>query len=999
MNKKLKTILMLILPAVILMINAAITVPAYADDGTPPPSDADGSIPVVTASSETLPAATPPAESMLPAADPLPSESGGVSSQSAEIIDPIWCPLGVVPKKLTGGCSDSFTNLLNLVNGFVPTGNGAIWIQSGSDSSAGPITMNGAGNWTSASNFSLALKGGWNGTEGTTTINGTSTFSNSISIIKWKGIVTLSDISVVGASSNPNLSAAILVMTTKDIKLERVSAINNTGLTGAILENTSGTGNVNVKGSTFSGNAAGVLINSKGSITLADITASSNTAGRGALLNNSLAPTPKNVTISGFNVFNGNFKDGLSINTLGAVTIANLTANRNGSDGVLISNSSSPSFAPVKLTGLLQFNINGNRGLSVSTNGSFTAANITAHDNGAAGTSITAGVNPVSILGVNTFYNNLSVGLSISSGGNVVVNSVTASYNLGSGVGIDNCQINTIPSTVCSINSKSVTISGTNTFEGNGLDGLFIVSGGLVVINKVTAASNGDDGLDVRNAQSTGVFDLKILGYADVNGNTDYGLIAQSKGGITVANLSGNYNGNGALIRNDFNNDLLKNVALTGATSLVGNVGYGLEILSHGNITGGNLVVTNNGTGTGVNGGSIGGASLSTSSAVNLPVIVLTGTNIFNQNGLTGSGDGTGLLASATGKITISNLSGNGNGGSGAQLLSSKGGVSLTGFNLFNNNNFNGLDILSAGPVLASNLGADHNDIGVIIQNSTNPALPQNVTLSGVSHFNFNFLSGFLVSSYGTIVVSNVTARHNGQGGVAGTGFGAVLDNCLFDIGLSACAATQPKSVILTGSNHFTDNFSTGLKIFSLGAVTINDVNGSYNGGAGVSIENDYVVSNLQNVTITGTNQFNSNSAQGLLILSHGTITLNNITSSFNAAVGVSLNNTGGSAARNIVLNGVNTFINNTGNGLQFNASGSFTITRIISDRNNGAGITGTAGGNITLTCGGMTGDAGRGYSLTSGGLVTIKGVFTSNNGQGNLIVGTLSFSQTCPLP
>jgi hypothetical protein len=111
---------------------------------------------------------------------------------------------------------------------------------------------------------------------------------------------------------------------------------------------------------------------------------------------------------------------------------------------------------------------------------------------------------------------------------------------------------------------------------------------------------------------------------------------------------------------------------------------------------------------------------------------------------------------------------------------------------------------------------------------------------------------------------------------------------------------------------------------------------------------------------------------------------------------------------KNIVLNGTNNFVNNALDGLFFNASGSVFLTRVTAALNNdsivgaplSAGIFGTAGGNITLTCGNLFLNEGSGYFLSSGGIITLKGVFSYGNGD-CLILPAVSplITRTCPLP
>jgi hypothetical protein len=138
-------------------------------------------------------------------------------------------------------------------------------------------------------------------------------------------------------------------------------------------------------------------------------------------------------------------------------------------------------------------------------------------------------------------------------------------------------------------------------------------------------------------------------------------------------------------------------------------------------------------------------------------------------------------------------------------------------------------------------------------------------------------------------------------------------------------------------------------------------------------------------------------------------ITLNNITASYNGGNGALLDNIAYAKAgdlRNIVMNGWNSFLHNDGNGLEFHASGSVTLTRVTADGNQFLdsdtenGILGTAGGSITFTCGSLNFNEGAGYNLTAA-VVTLKGVFTYGNGTANTTNTTplVTITRSCPLP
>ena len=126
------------------------------------------------------------------------------TQEAAEIIassDPVWCPAGKKPGD--AGCSSSLGSLSALVAGFVPTGNGTIWIQNVPDTgSAVVIDGYDNGNWSSAAGYRLTLQGGWNGTfDSTGVITSTnSTFNVPISILYWDNNITVNNLNVQNVS-------------------------------------------------------------------------------------------------------------------------------------------------------------------------------------------------------------------------------------------------------------------------------------------------------------------------------------------------------------------------------------------------------------------------------------------------------------------------------------------------------------------------------------------------------------------------------------------------------------------------------------------------------------------------------------------------------------------------------------------------------------------------------------------------------------------------------
>jgi hypothetical protein len=334
------------------------------------------------------------------------------------------------------------------------------------------------------------------------------------------------------------------------------------------------------------------------------------------------------------------------------------------------------------------------------------------------------------------------------------------------------------------------------------------------------------------------------------------------------------------------------------------------------------------------------------------------------------------------------------------------------------------------------------------------------VTVNGTNGFYWNGDSGLVIFTYGTITLNNITANDNGQNAAADTGWGAYLDNCGYDSLLGDCTdAVTPKGITLNGTNTFNGNFQDGLWATSLGLIKGNNLTANLNGEHGAYLDNQWGAGSVGGITLTGTNNFEGNGSDGLLALSHGTITMSNISANWNLGNGAFIDNwsitgpqvnvtltgtnnflgNGDSIAftgsglivwteGNITINnltanwnqedgaylnnwnyafltpfvkltGVNTFRGNGDWGLYVDSAGAVDLTKVTADAN-GDGVYVGADGNIIITCGSMTNNTGFGWSIGSLGTVTLKGVFAYGNGTNeDPWNGTFTRFRACPLP
>ncbi|MGA7195428.1 MAG: hypothetical protein WBW94_17560, partial [Anaerolineales bacterium] len=275
---------------------------------------------------------------------------------------------------------------------------------------------------------------------------------------------------------------------------------------------------------------------------------------------------PQTVKLNGTNIFNSNQGLGLSITSIGAITVNNLQASNSATlDGADIDNSTGGSKATVTLTGASLFQNNHVNGLSIQSAGAITTNNLTANCNGFhSGCSSLTGIGngvqldnhnaatpqKVSVLGTaNAFNNNYGDGLYIQSKGAITTANVTAEYSFkGNGVNIDNSGAGSV---------GSVSVTGTNTFIGNDLDGLSVASLGAITANNLTANCNGSnncttnlfgyDGVYLNNSGGTLLTGITLTGFNMFENNATDGLFINSSGKVSLTKIYADNNASDGL--------------------------------------------------------------------------------------------------------------------------------------------------------------------------------------------------------------------------------------------------------------------------------------------------------------------------------------------------------------------------------------------------------------------------------------------------------------------
>ncbi|MBL8088770.1 MAG: hypothetical protein JNJ43_00470, partial [Anaerolineales bacterium] len=813
------------------------------------------------------------------------------------------------------------------------TSDGGAWLVTDIIGSTGNVTVNNSkfNNITDA-NGGLRID-----SRGTVTLKNVEAKNNGtggvgIGILIYNQMaVTPKNVTITNLTVSNNQNDGLLVNSKGVITVTDLTATNN-GLSGsgngATLNNLAGVAAVNVNGTNLfhSNDDFGLQIQTHGAIKVNNIHAVDN-GSNGANLVNNTAATPQPVTLTGSNTLKFNGFNGLNIISLGTVTLNNITADSNANRGVFVDNDESGANGDVKLTGTNFFNNNMDTGLVIYSTGAIMLNNLTANKNLVYGAYLdntaSATFKSVTITGVNQFNENTDSGLLIISDGIVTLNNITANGN-GGNVGVN---INNTTSTPAK--PMGVTMAGTNLFNNNNGTGLGIYSHGAVTLNNITANFNGvvntnGYGLDVRNdVGTTTPANVTINGANTLNGNYSGGINVWSLGIIKANSLTvkDTVDGIGAYFQNSIGTSTA-GVMLTGTNIFTGNKQTNLVIYSYGAVSLNNITASNSLSNHGLFINNSGATSKS---------VTLTGTNVFNGNWFSG------VTISSIGAITLNNVTANNNGVSGTggygtyldnTLSPVNAGITLNGTNNFNGNYQTGLYIITLGNIKINNITAN----GTIATshygaNMSNLNGTGSVTLTGVNTFSGNKGTNLFVYSAGVITINNLTANNsvNGQG--------AYIDN-------TASGASAPKAVTLTGNNTFNGNAEKGLDIYTFGAITTNNLTANGNGigsnNTGVKLDNSNGTIPMP-IAMKGNNTFTGNYGLNLVVYSLGAITANNVTANDSVNhYGATFQNYFAGASGNVTLTGTNSFSGNLEGGLTISTKGAITISNVTANNNSG---------------------------------------------------------------
>lgn len=314
-------------------------------------------------------------------------------------------------------------------------------------------------------------------------------------------IVSGGDVSAEDILADGNLAGdGVYIDASGSVDILDISAADNGG-TGVSL-----TGNgvyINSSGSFLKNQQTGLYIDSSGDVYLQDVIAEEN--GNSGILVTATSVidlldivstdnqgyggyfyTAADIYVSGHNIFNDNLASGFyAESTAGEIFAENISADRNGYIGTELF-----SFGDTYLD-FVDFAENDGSGIYIEAGGNLFVEEITSVNNGlggfwAGGAEIFTD-NDFFLYGSNQFNANRNFGLLVSAGGDVFVENIIASDNGTGGVTY-------APGAEFSLDGAFV-LSGSNVFENNKGDGLYVDSDGGIEIYNILSTGNDNSGL------------------------------------------------------------------------------------------------------------------------------------------------------------------------------------------------------------------------------------------------------------------------------------------------------------------------------------------------------------------------------------------------------------------------------------------------------------------------------------------------------------------------
>jgi hypothetical protein len=296
----------------------------------------------------------------------------------------------------------------------------------------------------------------------------------------------------------------------------------------------------------------------------------------------------------------------------------------------------------------------------------------------------------------------------------------------------------------------------------------------------------------------------------------------------------------------------------------------------------------------------------------------------------------------------------------------------------FESNWGTGLYVDTSGAITLKNVKAAFNSSdGAYLYGWTAPI---NVT---AGYYDSNGGSGLVVRSHGSVTLNGIIATWNNDS----YGNAAVdIDNCDYYSGV--CHGTGNVTITNTlGQNFISNNWNTGLAVYTHGSVSINTLAANDNYNYGVDIYFAYGNVSLTNVAANnngrnwlGSGTPNTN-ADGIAIENAGTITLDKVTTSYNMDHGIYLDNSYAATPKTITIKNVY-ILDNNNYGMEAYSDGAISFNHFNSIYNYRALTLGTWGAvTFSNTLGGnLITNNYYGAHIENGGTVSITGLDASDN-------------------
>jgi hypothetical protein len=796
----------------------------------------------------------------------------------------------------------------------------------------------------------------------------------------------------------------------------------------------------------------GIRISSYGNISLTSVKSTANGTDGLRIRNYGTSATgtiaitsPTTAGAAGANDFssNGGFGLDLQSDIPVNITLSNLNANGNGKEGLYVLTSGNLTISKTLPNWVNGFNDNGDNGIYTRVDGSVSLGQCEASGNGKSGVYFNNTAKTATVTG-GRFDNNGDHGLYIISSGNVVLTDISSvsdndADRSGAYYGI---YIDSSANVIIRNTSKTASTS----VGGNSGSGVSINNTGSVSITGVSAWMNGGDGVYIGNRVWPGGMPVTLTRIESIF-NTGHGVYAYTAGSVTMQDIFTAENTSHGLQINGCVDDgsggclNLANVTLKGSSNAFSNNGQaGLEIRTKGSV---NLSHVD------VYGNDAGGVKI---------INTFNGSSTVTIGGKDSSkidsNMGYGLWVESGGMIIVRNLTVQNTtdfffGPHGAVHLTNKGpakkGVTLGDVEIYNNEK-TGLYINSDGPVSLQGVSSSYNSItsGWIDVNSSTNGVRER--LSGYwgneDRWHFNGESGSaytitLTSSAfkpmlsledewgnqlemdenldgdGTAVISfspasdgeyilRVQASDWGLG-VYELTFGGDIYDALYFSPFTGASIFTPAGVNISSSkttfSDFGGNNADGLYVSSGASVTLVNVGANDNYYKGVYVEAPNGNASLGNNHPTRISTFFGNGAQGVMIISGGTITLNNrLMAIGNGNEGFYLVNNTALTPKTITIKDVQS-IGNSSTGIVVRSLGNISMTNVEASGNAQIGASLDTEGNVSiLGINAFSNNSEQGLNVAASGTISISGVFAEYNGSNGLEVESRGDSKTVML-